>query len=174
MNNQATKLHVPVPPMLERAIGYTHSARYVAFYWMPGGDEAMYADGRWSGTGEWTGYLAFVQHPTVAPHLKSYDFGSSDEEATHYLLLDRDLRELFAVDRDQAERFLEKQWPQEEQPVSPITMTKAEMEQAVLKAFNTSSWKEVTAPKPEVIRQHMREQEELVQALSNWLDQQTA
>jgi hypothetical protein len=36
------RLSVPVPPMLEAAIGYTGDAHYVAFYWTPGGDEAMY------------------------------------------------------------------------------------------------------------------------------------
>ena len=40
-------LLLPVPPMLEAALGYPGTARYVAFYWLPGGDELMWDDG-WS------------------------------------------------------------------------------------------------------------------------------
>jgi hypothetical protein len=53
-----THLAVPVPPMLERAIGYTGEARFVSFYWIPGGDETYYDDGQRAGTGKWQGYLA--------------------------------------------------------------------------------------------------------------------
>src|SRR5947208_1604600 len=57
-----TLLRVPVPPMpmLEKALGYTGDARFVSFYWTPGGDEADYNDGQSAGTGYWQGYLAFV------------------------------------------------------------------------------------------------------------------
>jgi len=34
-------LRIPVPPMLEEALGYDGSARWVAFYWTPAGDEAV-------------------------------------------------------------------------------------------------------------------------------------
>src|SRR6266487_352302 len=48
-------LHVPVPPMpmLEKAIGYNGDARFVSFYWTPGGDETYYDDGQSAGTGNW-------------------------------------------------------------------------------------------------------------------------
>jgi hypothetical protein len=46
-----TPLNIPVPPMLAKAFGYKGEARYVSFQWTPYGDEADYADGRLSGTG---------------------------------------------------------------------------------------------------------------------------
>ena len=35
-----------LPRNWERAFGYDGEARYVAFYWTPVGDEAMYDDGQ--------------------------------------------------------------------------------------------------------------------------------
>jgi hypothetical protein len=69
------QLYVPVPPMLAEALGYTGQvfghpldARWVGFYCERRGDEAIYNDGRASGTGEYTGYLAFLDHPKVGHH----------------------------------------------------------------------------------------------------------
>ena len=43
-------LPVPVPPMLERALGYTDRApsapaRFIGMFWEPAGDEAWCTDG---------------------------------------------------------------------------------------------------------------------------------
>src|SRR5919199_6145890 len=84
-----TKLAVPVPPMLEEAMGYTGEARFVSFYWTPGGDEADYDDGQRAGTGNWQGYLGYVQHPLIYPRLAPYNLGSSDAEGRHALIVDR-------------------------------------------------------------------------------------
>ena len=35
-------LPVPVPSLLEQALGYDGKGRFVAFYWTPIGDEAMF------------------------------------------------------------------------------------------------------------------------------------
>lgn len=51
-NEQLIPLSIPVPPMFEQALGYpgplVHTeeppARYVAFYWTEGGDEAAFDD----------------------------------------------------------------------------------------------------------------------------------
>src|SRR5689334_13072129 len=60
-------LDLPVPPQLEAAVGLPDTpARFFAVYWQPCGDEACYDNGRSSGTGNWTGYLAYVRHPAVA------------------------------------------------------------------------------------------------------------
>ena len=80
-----------VPPMLEAALGYTGTARYVAFYW-GAGDEVYWDDGWSSADGEWAGWLAFTRHPSVSQVLTPYLFGDSDTEATHWLLLDRETR----------------------------------------------------------------------------------
>jgi hypothetical protein len=78
--------------MLEAACGYTGEARYVAFYWIPGGDELVWNTGWSSATGEWMAWLTWTRHRRVAPLLAPYDFGSSDGEAHHWLLLDRESR----------------------------------------------------------------------------------
>jgi hypothetical protein len=66
--NGLIPLKIPVPPMLAKAIGYTGEARYVSFQWTPYGDEADYADGRLSGTGNWQAFLAYIRHPVVSPY----------------------------------------------------------------------------------------------------------
>src|SRR6266699_6130627 len=83
---------VPVPPMLEAALGYRGTARYVAFYWIPAGDELMWDEGWRSADGEWQGWLTFTRHPRVAPVLAPFHFGDSDTPPTHWLLLDRETR----------------------------------------------------------------------------------
>jgi hypothetical protein len=102
------KLHVPVPPMLEEALGYTGNGKFVAFYW-GAGDEAYYDDGRSSATGEWDAYLAFVQHPTIEPALRPYHLGDSDSEATHELVLDREERKLYVGAARAVNRFLQRE-----------------------------------------------------------------
>jgi hypothetical protein len=92
-----TPLNVPVPPVLATAVGYTGEARYVAFHWTPYGDEAEYFDGRRSATGNWQAFLAYIQHPAVSPLLEGYDFGSSDSEAKHCLIVDREKLELLLI-----------------------------------------------------------------------------
>src|SRR5579859_616032 len=114
------RIYVPVPPMLAEAIGYTgqvfgHSldARWVGFYWERSGDEANYDDGRASGTGEYTGYQAFIDHPKVAVHLRHFDFGSSETLPRHYLLLDRAEHRLYALPVRLAQQFLQLQWSEQ-------------------------------------------------------------
>src|SRR5262245_12456230 len=84
----------PVPPMIEEALGYHGPSRWVAYYWTPAGDELVYDDGTVSADGSWFAWLTFLHHPRIAPAQQSYHLGSSDTDATHWLLLDRDARAL--------------------------------------------------------------------------------
>src|SRR5262245_9226680 len=106
-----TSVNIPVPPMLALAIGYMGDAQFVSFQWSPYGDEAEYSDGRLSATGDWQAFLAYVQHPAVSPHLEGYDLGSSESEAKHALILDREHFEVFIAPVRDAERILTEQWP---------------------------------------------------------------
>lgn len=93
----------------ERAVGYGGEARYVGFFWTPCGDEAMYDDGSVSADGNWWVYLQVVDNlGSLAQH---YSLGSSEEQATHYLLLDRETRNLYIVSRRPAAAFLRAQHP---------------------------------------------------------------
>jgi hypothetical protein len=153
---------VPVPPMLEKAIGYHGEARFVSFHWTPGGDEADYDDGQRAGTGEWQGYLAYIQHPTVHPLLTHYDLGSSDSEAKHALILDRQERKLYVASKKDARTFLAQQWPKAE----PIHMTQEEWT-AMVEALKNVQF---TEPGIEEIQKRIEEQSALVEALQNWLN----
>src|SRR5687767_3860183 len=117
-----TPLEIPVPPMLSKAMGYTGEAQYVSFQWTPYGDEADYSDGRLSGTGNWQAFFAYIQHPAVSPFLKEYDLGSSDSEARHAIILDRNKLKIMVASVKEAQAFLSAQWP----PQPPIRMSKEE------------------------------------------------
>ena len=104
-----TALHVPVPPLLARAIGYTGRARYVAFKWTPYGAEAEYFDGLRSATGDWQAFLAYIQHPAVRPSLADYDLGNSDTAAKHVLILDQAILEMYIAPVRVALKFLMRQ-----------------------------------------------------------------
>jgi hypothetical protein len=104
-----TALHVPVPPLLAKAIGYTGRARHVAFKWTPYGDEAEYFDGLRSATGDWQAFLAYIEHPAIRPSLQDYDLGSRGREAKHVLILDQAILEMFIAPVRVAMKFLLRQ-----------------------------------------------------------------
>jgi hypothetical protein len=159
-----TPLNVPVPPMLATAIGYKGEARYISFHWTPSGDETYYSDGRISTTGNWQAYLAYIQHPAVSPYLKDYDFGSSDSEAEHALILDREEQALYVAPVKAAEKFLGEQWPK----APPLRISQKEFTALVMKALkNVKPPKEINVD--EVYRQ-IRQQNALVDELLLWLD----
>jgi hypothetical protein len=158
-----TPLTVPVPPMLAKAIGYKGKARFVSFQWTPAGDETDYSDGRVSAIGNWQAFLAFIHHPAISPRLEHYDFGSSDSEAKHALILDQEQQALFVAPVKEAEKFLE-QWPKE----PPVTMSQEEYTALVMKAL-----KNVKPPKDvsmDEIHRRIEEQYALVEAMQQWLD----
>lgn len=112
MFDRLRTLKVPVPPNLERVVGYRGNCRYVAFYWIPGGDEIIYNDGCCSGTGDAFGWLAFAQHDIIRPFLRDVDYGSSDEDAEEWLVLDRTERNFKHGQPKAAQLFLAKQHPE--------------------------------------------------------------
>jgi hypothetical protein len=159
-----TPLNVPVPPMLARAIGYAGKARFVSFQWTPYGDETDYSDGRVRATGNWQAFLAYIQHPAISPHLGDYNFGSSDTEAHHALILDQVKQTVYVAPVKEAERFLSEQWPKE----PPIRMSKEELTAVVARAM-----KNVKPPKDismDEIHQRIERQYVLVEELQLWLD----
>ncbi len=164
-------LLVPVPPMLEAAVGYSGTARFVAFYWMPAGDEAMYDDGRISADGHWDAYLAFVQHSSVWPELRPYNLGNSDQEAEHWLLLDRQERVLSVAPEQAARRVLRQQWPaiitEHEQ-----ALTDEEWQRIVSEAMQ-KAWAQTTQTySMEDAQRMLTERQQKVDELVRWLDQQ--
>lgn len=176
------QIFAPVPPMLVEAIGYTGrvfgvslDARWVGFYWERSGDEAMYDDGRSSGTGAYTGYQAFVDHPKVAVHLRSYDFGSSETQPRHMLVLDRTVQRLYALPVRLAQEVLHQQWRDQASQAEAVFQRMSVGDLAT--ALDLSNWKEVALPddRNAWMMAAMQRQSQIVGDLIAWLDgQQTA
>ena len=98
-----------LPRNWERAFGYDGDARYVAFYWVSLGDEAMYDDGQVAGDGNWRLFLTLrYQHPELD---RRYNVGYSDLKADHWLLLDRETRHVVVMPKVEAQARLRQQWP---------------------------------------------------------------
>jgi hypothetical protein len=160
-----TPLNAPVPPMLAKAIGYTGEARFVSFQWTPYGDETDYSDGRVSATGNWQAFLAYIQHPAISPHLKDYDFGSSESEAKHALILDRENTAVYVAPVKEAEKFLTKQWPEE----PPVHMSNEEYAELISKALKNIKQRKTNMAE---IDRRIQQQYALVEELQLWLDKQ--
>ncbi len=89
------------------ALGYTGQARHVAIWWEPGGDEACWSDGRTMIVGaEWAAYLALVDHNFPWGHKARQLLGSSEEAASHRLIIDRDTERAWLVPTREAEEIL--------------------------------------------------------------------
>ena len=150
--------------MLAKATGYTGEARFVSFHWTPYGDETDYSDGRVSATGNWQAFLAYIQYPAISPLLNGYNLGSSDNEAHHALILDREKLAVFIAPVKEAEKSLQKQLPEE----PPIRMSQEEYVELLTKAL-----KNVKPPKDisiDEIQQRIEQQYALVEELQLWLD----
>ncbi len=83
------ELPLALPPALCHAAGYDGGARYLAMWWTPLGDELLLADGEVTFTGWWPAWTTLVGHPLGRVILSPYELGSSDSDATHWLLADR-------------------------------------------------------------------------------------
>ncbi|MBI5178156.1 MAG: hypothetical protein HZA04_02745 [Nitrospinae bacterium] len=93
--------------MLEEAFGYAGCRRYVAFYWEPFGDELAWYDGETGVVGaNWPSWIALMHHPLYRLVSGHFNFGSSNELCTHWLVLDRKDRQFYIADRDEADRFM--------------------------------------------------------------------
>jgi hypothetical protein len=151
--------------MLAYAIGYEGNAHYVSFYWEPGGDEAMYDDGRRGGTGHWDAYLTFIQHRRVRVGLGRYFFtlGSSDDEATHCLVLDSVEQTFRVMTRAEARTFLDAQHP----PRERVELSADDMRN--LEDLLKQSLQEIHIDHAQIAAQ-MERHREIVQSLATWLE----
>ena len=158
-------LAIPVPPdpLLEKALGYTRQARFFATWWQPEGDEAMVSDGAVTATGQWMGYLAYVQHPRVHPALGNYELGGSDGSAEFWLVIDREERKAFVARPREAQKFLAGQWPEAAVSLKPEQMN------ALMEALDRWLAESHNATVGEVL-EWMEANQKAVEALKNWLN----
>ncbi len=79
-------------------LDYHSDARLIAWHWEPAGDQLVLADGQVRGsTSRYHWYLLWRNHPVVLIATPAgFDFGSSEEPATHAYLFDRQERRLYA------------------------------------------------------------------------------
>lgn len=113
-----TPIPIKLPPSFEEALGYNLNRQWAAFYWEPCGDEAMYNDGYCSAQCNWWAFLQFTRHPIIRTWLAGYNFGSSEEDAIHWLLCDLNERTVFVGTKVEVETFLIDNARQNEPPVT--------------------------------------------------------
>ena len=157
---------IPIPNELDRVFGYRGDARFVGFCWSPFGDELTYSDGVSSGSAQWQAFLQYKRHPAVRSHLEPYDLGSSEEDATHMLLIDREQQIAAVAPVSEARAFLESQWPE------PAPMTPEEQE-AVQREFTRLMEEMRNRPVDwDAINRQQREQSTRMAVMLAFLDQQ--
>jgi hypothetical protein len=157
--------------MLSDAIGYQGKACYVAFYWMECGDEMVYSDGRLSADGHWHAWLVFTQHKSIAPHLEGYNLGNSDEEATHWLLVDRETCAMYVGSPGEVIDVLREQYADQAAACEPQGAVIPD--EITLEDFGSliETFVEVRGPQPEEIIEAMRRRDRLTEELRLWLDE---
>ncbi len=129
----------------------------------------LYEDGIISATGEWAPYLLYLRHPAVWPHLVGFHFGNSDEEATHWLLLDREEAVAYAGAVHDVHALLIAQHPEAYAPAADITLPTVE---DLVASFQEQqdAWQSMPADEQmAVIEEHMREHEQRYRSLEEWL-----
>jgi hypothetical protein len=95
------KAPFPIPADFLRTFGYPGSRRFVALYWTPMGDEACFDDGQQSACGlsdNWV-YLSLLRRKDVWAWRgeNGLNFGNSDEEAQHWLVVNTETGEVDAA-----------------------------------------------------------------------------
>jgi len=109
MTNDPTRLiHVPVPPMLTRSLGYPGQQRVVGF-WHPEDEPetVCYYDGTdWCYEVDVQAWYTFVTHWKITPHLTGFCFGDTCS-AEHMLIVDSNKRILYVSELQTGRRFID-------------------------------------------------------------------
>ena len=155
---------IPMPPDLTLTLGYRGNARFVGFFWSPLGDQLVATDGIHSGTAQSWAYLTFRRHRAVSPLLAPFDLGSSEEDGTHMLLIDRDANRASVAPVADARTFLAEQHP----PAPELTAEQQEAFRAELDRL-LAEWRTRPVDHAAVARE-MAEQQGRVGRMMAWLD----
>ena len=124
-----TKLELPLHPKLETIFGYCGQAPKVVFYWDNQADQLIFDDGHTNGSGNSWAYLIWAGHPSVRPSLANHP--------EHLLLLlDRQERSLYAVDRQEALAVLQTAEPQQSPAVYLVGQNWKEAQQMLAEFMN--------------------------------------
>jgi hypothetical protein len=126
----------------------------------------MVSDGFVTFTGNWSGYLAYVQHKKIYPYLKQYNLGSSDQPAEYHLLVDLKERMVYAARRTEAEMILAEQWAMAQAEPALVSI---ELQGDLLPDLLEQTQ---SLPTMDEIMHQMDEDFIAVRALTNWLNRQ--
>ena len=159
------QIPVKLPKSFEEAMGYQGGLRWVAFYWEPCGDEAVYDDGFYSEDGNWCGFINFADHPSMAPWLSPYDLGSSDGEAKHWLLCDLENREVYVGEKEEVRAFLTAEAKRRQPKEINLEMDDAykRFREAILRA--EEHLKQLPTPSIQEVEEKMRREQEAVEKM---------
>ncbi|MGA7828616.1 MAG: hypothetical protein WCA04_13190 [Geobacteraceae bacterium] len=165
-----TLLFLPVPPMFEKCLGYSGEGRFVAFFWEHFDELCFHDDHLNNGTLDAVSWRLFVQHPFVRLHLYSFDFGSADFPARHWLLLDRHVRRFYVGERELVEAFLEAEaCPAEKIEGQDNLKTTITLDEFISMAGGIE---EVLGQElfPEELMKRLEEQQSICSELRKWLE----
>jgi hypothetical protein len=163
-------LFLPVPPMFERSVGYKGESRFVAFFMEPCDELCFHDDFLNSGTLDSASWLLFTHHPFVKLHLLSFDFGSADFPARHWLLLDRETRRFYVGERETVESFLDAEaYPSAKIEGMHNRETTITLDEFISMAGNIE---EVIGQEmfPEEMMRRLQEQQAVCSELREWLE----
>lgn len=104
MSNLVQRLAITAHPQLEKSLGYRGDKRWVAWRWESEIDQLICSDGKIVGTGNNMPWLVFLQHDLIHPALQKYNLSESDR---HWLLLDRETRNLYVGEGKAVQNLLE-------------------------------------------------------------------
>jgi hypothetical protein len=98
------ELPVPMPPMLPKMVGASHS-QYFALYYQ--GSKATWSNGRGMGTFSYYAvYAPLIEHIALAIHLEPYNLGSDDAFPEHAILGDCALNKMYVGSYEEIDYFL--------------------------------------------------------------------
>jgi len=161
------QIPIKIPRSFEDALGYPRGFRWVAFFWEPCGDEAMFDDGYCSADGNWEGFLKFVRHKKVAPWLEDYNLGSSEDEAAHWLLCDLESRDVFVGEKAEVRAFLacevRKYLPEGPPAESRVMLSGGDMEHMM--NMMREELRQVPAPSMAEVEEKIRRDQEAVEKM---------
>jgi hypothetical protein len=128
----------------------------------------MVSDGLVTFTGLWPGYLAYVQHKNVHPHLKNFNLGSSECPAGFHLVVDLVERKAFIAPCKVADRFQAAQWEKGVKQEKPFSLSSEEIKKWVEELEQQLSH----FPGIDEVMSQIAEDEKCIAALEQWLDDQ--
>lgn len=174
------RLSVPIPPDLERVLGYEGDQRFVAFYWTPCGDEFRQNDGANDLDGRWYAWQAYSHHGHVWAALyglnpddwfergQQFDYGSSEEHARHMFVLDREQRIAYAALAGEARRFLREQIVPPTAEASMLVLTQQDLDEMARRILaGLRKWK---TPAPDEIHERFEREHAAILAMETWLN----